>query len=242
MKDWTVLITADQSMAQAPISPDQSNLVLHQLGTQESWIQYPKASGRGHGFETRWWQRGADAASVAAEATKRYMQVVADAGLDVGPTLIHVASPAERLTEAVMGLERRRALDNNMNHWSVMLRAVATSDAEREFKRSHLRMLLALLEGEESSGFAREGLVEVRFWIKSSDAVAAAELGAIRVENALTKLGYHGWVIARAHVCSLLEARRTQYLGLESRIAALDLSSFPVAVTTASSWPKTDEL
>ena len=62
--DWTVLITVAQSEAQPAITETQSRAILEALGPNDAWIQYPPASGRGHGFETRWWQRGSSAPSL----------------------------------------------------------------------------------------------------------------------------------------------------------------------------------
>ena len=66
-REWTVLITVAQAESQPAISDDQARRILDWLGPDDAWIQYPPASGRGHGFETRWWQDGGDAASVAAD-------------------------------------------------------------------------------------------------------------------------------------------------------------------------------
>lgn len=228
--EWTVLVTAAQSGSQAPITAEQMRAVLDSVGPADAWIQYPPASGRGHGFETRWWQHGQDAARVAAEAIDRYRRAVEAAGLDVSIILVHVASPEERLNEAVIGLQRRVEATGVADPWNVMLRAIATSGSQGAVSRTDLDGLLRLLPGSGSSGFCREGLVEVRFWVAAEDAVDAAEHAAAAFESALAELGVRDWWIVRVHTTSLDEAERTAYLGIEKRLVKQDRSSLPIAI------------
>jgi hypothetical protein len=247
--EWSVLITVAQVEHQPAIDDERSRLLLARLGgpvppggsrapqggsrvppggSSESWVQYPPASGRGHGFETRWWQHGEDAASVGIEATERYLAAVAEIGLDVRIVLIHIASAAERLTEAVIGLERRTREQDAA--WNVMLRAVAAPGSERRFPRAMLEGLLGLLPGSERSGFGRDGLVEVRMWVDAVDAVDATDRGAAALRAAMAELGRPDWTIVRAHATSAGEARRTAYLGVERRVLGGDPASLAVSI------------
>jgi hypothetical protein len=228
VSEWSVLITAAQSERQPAIDDERSRRLLALLGGGESWVQYPPASGRGHGFETRWWQDGEDAATVASAATERYLAAAREIGVDVRIVLIHIASAAERLTEAVVGLERR--MREGDGAWNVMLRAVAASGSERSFSRAMLARLLELLPPSERSGFARDGLVEVRMWVDAVDAVDATHRGADAFHRALAEIGRADWTIARAHATSVSEARRTAYLGVERRVLAADPASLAVSI------------
>lgn len=228
MSEWSVLITVAQAEHQGAIDEERSRILLARLGGSDNWVQYPPASGRGHGFETRWWRDGEDAASVAVAATEEYLAAVAEIGLDVRIVLIHVASAAERLTEAVIGLERRGA-DRSM--WNVMLRATAGSGSERRLPRTMLERLLGLLAGPERSGFARDGLVEVRMWVEAVDAVDATDRAAAAFRVAMTGIGRPDWTIVRAHATSVSEAHRTAYLGVERRVLAGDPASLPVSIS-----------
>lgn len=234
MSEWSVLITVAQAEHQRAIDEERSRILLARLGgrvppggSSDSWVQYPPASGRGHGFETRWWQDGDDAASVAVAATEQYLAAVAEIGLDVRIVLIHIASAAERLTEAVIGLERR---GEERGAWSVMLRAIAASGSQRGLPRAKLERLLGLLPGPERSGFARDGLVEVRVWIDAEDAVDATDRAAAAFRAAMTEIGRRDWTIVRAHATSVSEARRTAYLGVERRVLAGDPASLLVSI------------
>lgn len=228
MTEWSVLITVAQVEHQPAIDEERSRILLARLGEGESWVQYPPASGRGHGFETRWWQYGEDAAIAAIEATERYLAAVAEIGLDVRVVLIHIASAAERLTEAVIGLERR-ARDTDAS-WNVMLRAAASAGSERRLSRAMLQRLLGMLPGSERSGFARDGLVEVRTWVDAVDAVDASDRAATALRAAMAEIGRPDWTIVRAHATSVSEARRTAYLGVERRVLAADPASLAVSI------------
>lgn len=230
MMDWAVLITVAQVESQPAITDDQSRHILDSLGGDDSWIQYPPASGRGHGFETRWWQVGDDAGIVAIEATERFLDVAAETGLAVQTVLVHVASAEDRLNETTIGVERRAEIPAEANSWSVMLRAVAGANAARSFPRSSLDRLLQFLPGTESSGFARDGMAEVRFWVKGVDAVDTADIGSRILLAALEELGHPGWTIVRAHVTSVAEAKRVTYLGVQRRTLALNDPSLPIAI------------
>ncbi len=232
MKEWSVLITVDQAESQPPIDAQQQERLLAAVGGPDSWLQYPPASGRGHGFETRWWQEGEDAASVAREATERYEAAVSEIGLGVQIVLIHVTSAEERLTETAVGLERRVGDPARGAAWCVMLRAAAGAGSERQFTRAMLNQLLAALPEGDASGFARDGLVELRFWIEADDAVDATERGAAVVSAALLAVRRPDWTIVRAHTTSIGEAQRTAYLGVEERVSRRP-SSFPVAIRSA---------
>lgn len=227
MSEWSVLITAAQAEHQPAIDEGRSRILLARLGGGDSWVQYPPASGRGHGFETRWWQDGLDAASVASAATDRYLAATLELGLDVRIVLIHIASAAERLTEAVIGLERR---DPEQGAWNVMLRAVAGPGSERAVPRAVLERLLGLLPGADRSGFARDGLVEVRIWVEAADAVDATDRGAGAFRGAMAEVDRPDWTIVRAHAASVSEARRTAYLGVERRALAGDPASLAVSI------------
>jgi len=229
-REWTVLVTVAQSDSQPAITDEQSNRILNALGGYDSWIQYPPASGRGHGFETRWWQLSEDAGSAAVEATERFQTSVDAEGLDVSIVLVHVASAEDRLNETTIGLERRATTSDENVSWNVMIRAIAGSASNRQFSRSSLDSLLALLPGAESSGFSRDGMAEVRFWIDGNDAVAAADAAAAAFSMALVELGYSDWTIVRSHVTSIAEARRTAYLGVERRVLEGDRSTLPIAI------------
>jgi len=229
--EWTVLITAEQSDSQDSITTDQSRQILESLGGDDSWLQYPPASGRGHGFEVRWWQRGDDAGSVAIEGVERYERAVTAAGLLARIVLVHVASAPDRLTEAVIGLERRAALRGDTGSWNVMLRAIAPPDAaERSLDRALLVSMLASMPRGESSGFARDGLAEVRMWVDAEDAVDAAERGAAALHDSLVAIGRAGWLIVRAHATSVAEATRAGYLGVQRRVLADDPASGRIIV------------
>lgn len=230
MSEWTVLITVAQSEFQPAITDEQSRAILDALGGDDSWVQYPPASGRGHGFETRWWQSGEDAGSVGVEATQRYQKAVKALGLDIDIVLVHVASAEDRLTETTIGLERRANTPLDGDAWNVMLRAIAGSTSGRRFTRSTLEALLSLLPGIELSGFARDGLVEVRFWIGGADAVDAINRGATIFLEAMVESGHVDWMIVRSHATSIAEAQRTGYLGVQRRVLAGDRSTLPIAI------------
>ena len=225
-----MLITVAQPAHQPPIADWQRVIVLEHLPGAEKWLQYPPASGRGHGFETRWWEDGQDAGTVAAKATERFLEAIDVAGLSgIEVVLVHVASPGDRLNEAVIGLERRQDVQLEVREWNVMLRAVAGSVACRSFPRASLDALLDRLR-PDASGTGRDGLVEVRFWVPADDAVAATTIAAERFMHAMVSLGHDGWTIVRAHAASVAEASRAAYLGVERRVLAVDPASLPVAV------------
>jgi hypothetical protein len=227
--EWTVLITVAQAQSQAAISDDQSRRILDLLGPDDAWIQYPPASGRGHGFETRWWQDGTDAASVAVEAIERFREAATSVGLDVDIVLVHVATPEDRLNETVIGLERPAPAPDVGETWNVSIRALGPASGG-DVDRDALVGLLARLPGGGSSGFSRSGLVEVRFWMAGDDAVDAADRASQAFADTTAELGRTGWTIVRIHVTSLVEARRTAYLGVERRVRARDRSSRPVVI------------
>ena len=230
MRDWTVLVTVAQAESQPAITDDQSRQILDSLGNGDSWIQYPPASGRGHGFETRWWQAGEDAGIVAVEATERFLAAAREVGLGVETVLVHVASAEDRLTETTIGVERRADLSTEAGPWSVMLRAVEGTASVQGLPSSSLDRLLHLIPGSESSGFSRDGMVEVRFWVEGEDAVDSADLGAKALLAALVELGHPDWTIVRAHVTSVAEAKRTAYLGVERRVLEQDSALLPVTI------------
>jgi len=230
MRDWTVLVTVAQTETHSAITDGQARQILDTLGGGDSWIQYPPASGRGHGFETRWWQAGEDAGMVAIEATERFLGIAADVGLDVRTVLVHVSSAEDRLSETTIGVERRAGLSTEAGSWSVMLRAVAEAESARGFPRASLDRLLALLPGSESSGFSRDGMVEVRFWVEGKDAADSAGIGAKVFLAALMAIGCPDWTIVRAHVTSVAEAKRTAYLGVQQRVLAQDPTLLQIAI------------
>jgi hypothetical protein len=230
MREWSVLITAEQSASQPAISDERMRRLLELLGAEDAWVQYPPASGRGHGFETRWWQRGEDSLGVAASAIERYREATRTLELDTHIVLVHVATPEDRLNETVIGLESRLGPESERTGWNVMLRAIAGPDSTKSFPRSSLRRLLERLPGDGMSGFARDGLVEVRFWTEGTDAVDASRRGTRQFTSSLHALGFRDWIIVRAHVTSVAEARRTAYLGVEQRIRAMESNALPVDV------------
>ena len=230
MRDWTVLVTVAQAESQPAITDHQSREILNALGDDDSWIQYPPASGRGHGFETRWWQAGEDAGIVAVEATERFLEVASAVGLDVRTVLVHIASAEDRLNETTIGVERRGKTSSDSDSWSVMLRAVAGATSARVLPRSSLERLLEILPGGESSGFARDGLAEVRFWVEGDDAVDAADRGSRAFLAALGELWHPDWTIVRSHVTSVAEAKRTAYLGVERRVLDRRDKNSPIAI------------
>ena len=82
----------------------------------------------------------------------------------------------------------------------------------------------------DAIGTGRDGLIEVRFWIESEDAVAASDVAAAQFAAAMTAVGHSGWVVVRAHVASVAEAARTAYLGVERRVLAADPDDLPVLI------------
>lgn len=233
MSEWSVLITVDQAESQPPIDEQQKERLLAALGGSDSWVQYPPASGRGHGFETRWWQEGVDAVSVGHEATERFEAALSDIGLEARIVLIHVTSPEERLTEQAIGLGRRTGDPARQGVWSVMLRAVAAARSKRSFTRATLEHMLAALPSGDASGFARDGLVELRFWIDGDDAVDATQRGTTLLRGALATLDRSDWTIVRAHTTSVSEAQRTAYLGVEERVRDHPPAGFPIVIRGA---------
>lgn len=229
-REWTVLVTARLVSSEATLDEERSRRLLELLGGDESWTQYPPASGRGHAFETRWWRRGSDAAAVAVDAVADYRAAVASVGLEVAITLVHVASADERLTETVIGLERRLESKDGEADWNVMVRAIADGAAEPADAAGTLERLLMALPAGGSSGFARPGMIEVRFWIGGHDAIEASEAGAEAFETGMAAAGCRGWRIVRVHTTSIAEAARTVYLGVERRIADRERPSVPVVV------------
>jgi hypothetical protein len=228
--EWSVLITVAQPSDQDPITDRQRDAILEALPGDDKWIQYPPASGRGHGFETRWWEAGDDAGTVGAEATRRYLAAIEGVGLGgVSIGLVHVASPGDRLNEGVIGLERRRGTPAEKTDFNVMLRAVPGEAADRRFDRRSLEALLERLR-PDASGTGRDGLVEVRFWVAAVDAAAATPVAAERLHRAMDALGHPGWTIVRAHATSVAEAARAGYLGLEPRVLAIDPTRLPVVI------------
>jgi hypothetical protein len=228
--EWSVLITVTQAASQAPITAEQRQGILDRLPGGDKWIQYPPASGRGHGFETRWWEDGADAGSVAADATDRYLAAIEAVGLaGIEIILVHVAAPGDRLNEAVVGLERRQGTPAADTDWSVMLRAVPGPDADRRFPAASLERLLEGLR-PDASGTGRDGLVEARFWATADDAVAASAMAADRFLGLMAELGHPGWVIVRDHVASVAEAARAGYIGVEKRALALEPDDLPIRI------------
>jgi hypothetical protein len=92
-----------------------------------------------------------------------------------------------------------------------------------------LKQLLGRLS-PESSGFARDGLVEVKFWVEATDAVDASALGSARFREAMQALGRGDWVAVRDHATSVAEAARLAYHGVERRIDPADLDRLPIVV------------
>ncbi len=237
MSEWSVLVTAAQRPGSPPISTEQRTALLTALPGEDKWIQYPPASGRGHGFETRfWWDAddGADAATAGADALERYVSAVAEIGtIEIDPTFIHVTTAGERLTEGPIGLERRVALADPRT-WHIMLRSISTPDsAERVFHEGNLDDLLRRL-GTDSSGHAREGMVEVRFWVEAEDAVEASAIGSELFKGAMVALGRPDWHVVRDHVTSVAEAARVAYLGVERRVLEADPLTLPVRLNPVS--------
>jgi hypothetical protein len=237
MSEWSVLVTVAQRAGSPPISFEQRQALLTALPGGDKWIQYPPASGRGHGFETRfWWEADddADAATAGADALERYVAAIADIGsIDIEITFVHVTTAGERLTEGPIGLEDRLKVEDDRT-WHVMLRSICTPDsAEAMFDEGRLEALLTLL-GPDSSGHARAGMVEVRFWVEAGDAVDASAIGSELFGHAMIALGRPGWQIVRDHVTSVAEAARVAYLGVERRVLDADPSTLPIRLNLVS--------
>lgn len=231
MSEWSVLVTVAQRSGSPPISSEQRRALLDSLPRGDKWIQYPPASGRGHGFETRfWWEADddADAATAGADALEHYVAAIADMGsLDLDITFVHVTTAGERLTEGPIGLEDRRKVEDPRT-WHVMLRSICTpKSAEAAFEDGRLDALLTLL-GPDSSGHARAGMVEVRFWVEAEDAVDASAIGSERFGRAMRDLGRPDWQVVRDHVTSVTEAARVAYLGVERRVLGADPAALPI--------------
>jgi hypothetical protein len=232
VSEWTVLVTAELPASQPPLTADDRQRVLDRLPGEDKWAQYPPASGRGHGFEVRWWMEGEDAGDVGAAGVEAYLRAVEAAGI-AGPhiILVHVATPFDRLTESVVGLERRLAGGEGSDDWNVMIRAIAGPAArERRFAPADRDRLLAALPGREVSAFVRDGLVEARCWIAADDAVDAAAGAAETFRGILAELGHADWTIVRAHAASVAEVARAAYLGVERRVLAAPGGTGHVAV------------
>jgi hypothetical protein len=237
MSEWSVLVTAAQRPGSRPISTEERAALLTALPGDDKWIQYPPASGRGHGFETRfWWEAepGADAATAGADALERYVAAVAEIGtIEIDLTFIHVTTAGERLTEGPIGLERRVTLQDPRT-WHIMLRSISTaSSVDAMFPDDRLDDLLKRL-GPDSSGHARKGMVEVRFWIEAGDAVEASAIGSGLFKRAMIALGRPDWLVVRDHVTSVAEAARVAYLGVERRVLEVDPRTLPVRLNPAS--------
>lgn len=231
MSEWSVLVTVTQRAGSPPISSEQRQALLDALPGGDKWIQYPPASGRGHGFETRfWWEadEDADAATAGADALECYVAAVGDIGaIDIDVTFVHVTSAGERLTEGPIGLEDRLKVAGDRT-WQVMLRSICLSEsANAGFDESRLEALLKLL-GPDSSGGARAGMVEVRFWVEAADAVEASAVGSELFGSAMVTLGRPDWRIVRDHVTSVAEAARVAYLGVERRVLDADPGTLPI--------------
>jgi len=238
MSEWSVLVTSLLGSSTPAIDDHQISIVLDMLPGDEKWIQYPPASGRGHGFETRfWWEADAqaDAATAGADALRRYQVAIGQAGLrDVRVVFVHVTSPGERLTEGPIGLERRRGAPTEDRSWHVMLRSVcASASADPTFPASSLDRLLIML-GPDSIGTGRDGMVEVRFWVEADDAVDASGIGSARFGRAMATLGKADWTTVRDHATSVAEAARVAYLGVERRALVADPTILPVRLNPAS--------
>jgi hypothetical protein len=237
MSEWSVLVTVAQRSGSTPISPDEREALLASLPGDDKWIQYPPASGRGHGFETRFWwesEESADAATAGADALEHYAAAVAAIGsLHVDPTFVHVTTAGERLTEGPIGLERRVEIGDPRT-WHVMLRSLARRDSvEMGFEGGRLDALLERL-GPDSSGHARDGMVEVRFWVEAGDAVEASAVGSEVFTGAMIALGRPDWQIVRDHVTSVAEAARVAYLGVERRVLDSAPDTLPIRLHPAS--------
>jgi hypothetical protein len=232
MTDWTVLVTADLPATQPPLTAEDRERVLAGLPGDDKWAQYPPASGRGHGFEVRWWIEGDDPGEVGAAGVEAYLRAVEAAGIaDPHIILVHVASPSDRLTESVLGLERRMAGREGSDEWNVMIRAVAGADVrDRRFGSGDRDRLLSALPGQEVSAFARDGLVEARFWVAGDDAVDATATAASAFRSVLAGLGHADWTIVRAHAASVAEVARAAYHGVERRVLATPGDTGHVAV------------
>ena len=237
MSEWSALVTALQHAGTPPIAQEQIQDVLAALPGADKWIQYPSASGRGHGFETRfWWEAPdpSDAATAGADAVERYMEAVAAAGVaEIEVAFVHVTSPGERLTEGPLGLDRRLGAANESGMWHVMKRSISTAGSrDRSFPSDMLDELLQRL-GPDSIGHARDGMVEVRFWVDASDAIDASAVGSELFRKAMTEVGRPDWRVVRDHVTSVAEAVRGAYLGVDRRAFAVDPASLPVRLHPA---------
>lgn len=231
MSEWSCLVTVAQDKRQPGIDTARARALLERLGLADSWVQYPPASGRGHGFETRWWQEGEDAMAVGIDATERYLSATAELAIDVRVVLIHITSAAERLTEAVIGLDRRVNDATEPTRWNVMLRAAAPSGSDRRLTSEMRDRILVSLPGPDRSGFARDGLIEVRLWVEATDCVDATDRAAAAFRVALADAGHGEWTIVRAHATAMSEAQRTAYLGVERRVRAADPRTVAVTIS-----------
>jgi hypothetical protein len=237
MSEWSALVTALQHAGTPPITQQQIQDVLAALPGADKWIQYPSASGRGHGFETRfWWEAPdpSDAATAGADAVERYMEAVAAAGVtEIEVAFVHVTSPGERLTEGPLGLDRRLGAQDAARTWHVMQRSISTPESrDRTFLSEQLDELLERL-GPDSTGHARDGMVEVRFWVDASDAIDASAVGSELFRKAMTEIGRPDWRTVRDQATSVAEAARLAYLGVERRALAADPASLPVRLHPA---------
>ncbi len=237
MSEWSVLVTTLQRPDSAPITQEQIRGILNALPGEEKRIQYPPASGRGHGFETRfWWEATdpADAATVGAEAVERCGAALTAVGLhEIDIVFVHITTPGERLTEGPLGLDQRLGAPDEARTWHVMQRSISTPDTrDRTFPSELFDDLLERL-GPDSIGHARDGMVEVRFWVEAEDGVAASASGSATFGAAMTVLGRPDWRTVRDHVTSVAEAARVAYNGVDRRALAADPATLPVRLHPA---------
>jgi hypothetical protein len=205
-----------------PPGDEQLAVLRDALPGTDKLTQYPPASGRGHAFETRFWIEAADAADAASQGLAAVTAGLVAAGLDAWPVVrVHAASLGERAIEGYPGFERRRPLDPD---WSVMHRS-ELPDGDSALDASDRAALLAVLPGMDRVVEHNGRVLEARFWVSASDAVAAAAVAHRAVTAALARIGRLAGTTIRLQTASVAERDREAYRGLERRLDGLGRSA-----------------
>jgi hypothetical protein len=212
--EQSVLIKATAPSTVPPLSDALRARLVDRLPGTDKWFQYPAASGRGHGFEIRFWVPAADPAEAAALGAELLEAALAGLHLSAWSIVrVHAASISERLRDRYAGLEDRLGREDEC---TALVRLEPPDRSQRLGPDELARLRAALPAGAEVHG--ERGAVELKFWVPARDAGEATERAEGIVSRAREAVGgLAHWQVMRSHVCTVAEATRLHYFGVDRR-------------------------